>query len=754
MLVGEAWGAEEARVKKPFQGLAGKVLDGILEEVGIPREECYITNVLHEKPLNNNFGTYYIKEKGKKVPSPKLLRGYERLRREIESVKPNVIVPMGNEAMKAVLGFDGVMNWRGSVLNPLGKGKVIPTIHPAAVLREWTYRVAVVNDFERIRKEGESDGRHRVDRILKINPTFQEAIQAIQEAQEAEWCAFDIEVETGEITCIGLSYELNKAICIPLARGFNRKMWRGENEFWTEEESRELHGALRGLLESESPKKIAHNGMFDVEWIESCLGIKVLLQFDTMLAFHCLCPELPKALAYLVSIYTDHPYYKYQIKTDDPDVYWRYNATDACVTFECAMDLNRELSEQRLDSFYYSHIHSLVIPLLNMQNKGVRFNTVKCKELKSKYHSDIIKLQNKLNKAVGHELNIGSPKQMTEWLYDELKLPKKYRTRKATGNKTLAADEEALNEIYIKHPLESIRTVLSIREKKKTLSTYLSVKLDGDKRIRCSYNITGTETGRLSSSATSRRTGTNLQNIPDGVIRDLFIPDEGKVFVNADLSQAEARVVACLADEIRLIELFESGGDIHRKNASTIFKVKEKEVTNGQRDLAKRVIHASNYGMGYRTFSRTAGIPQVEAKRLLAQYFATYPRIKLWHMEIQSVLKRTRTITTPLGRRRVFFNRWGDSLVKEALAFVPQSTVADIVSQGLICLDKLGTEILLQVHDSVLVQCLNTPRCIKTTVNSIRRCMEIPVEINKKKLVIPVDFKVGYSWGKMRKYGS
>lgn len=343
LLCGEAWGVAEEKVGKPFQGQAGKVLDGILQEIGVPRGQCYITNVMHERPPNNNFGVYYEKVNGKKQPTAKLAEAYERLRNEIATVNPNVIVPLGNEAMKAILGHAGVMDWRGSVVMSDMGIKTVPTIHPAAILREWSYRVAVVNDMERAAKESETHEFKETQRVLKINLTCEEAIEAIEEAKKSEWCAFDIEVESERVTCIGLSWQEQKAISIPLTRGFAREMWRGEGAFYTKDQESRLMGALRGLLESECPKKIAHNGMFDIEWLERCLNIRAKLAFDTMLAFHTLYPELPKALAFLVSIYTDHPYYKYQLKTDDQSVYYRYNATDACLTYECAMAVIKEL---------------------------------------------------------------------------------------------------------------------------------------------------------------------------------------------------------------------------------------------------------------------------------------------------------------------------------------------------------------------------------------------------------------------------
>ncbi len=158
----------------------------------------------------------------------------------------------------------------------------------------------------------------------------------------------------------------------------------------------------------------------------------------------------------------------------------------------------------------------------------------------------------------------------------------------------------------------------------------------------------------------------------------------------------------------------------------------------------------SNYDMGPITFAKNAGIPAADTKRLLNQYFATYPGIKNWHYEIQAKLKRKRELTTPLGRRRIFCGRIGDSLFKEAYAFIPQSTVADLVNQALIELYKEGAELLLQVHDSIVVQCEEEK--IEETVRLVKKCMTRPVVINGKTIVIPTDIKIGKNWEEMKKY--
>ncbi len=745
MLVGECPGETEVREGRPFAGMAGRVLDTILEEVGITLAECRVTNVMQTRPPGNNFSRFYERDGKRLVPSPELTQGYERLRMEIAACQPNVIVPMGNEAMKALVGFGGIMDWRGSILeSPFGK--VIPTYHPAAVAREWTFRPASVIDFGKVKTESMFPELRRTERTLLTSPTFEEIIHHLQRMKGSEHVSFDIETETEQITCIGFSDRRDWAICVPFWFG-------GSGSLWSPEQEAEIWKGIFNLLEDQNIKKIAHNGVYDIEYLDRTMGLRVRNYWlDTMIAFHACYLELPKGLDFLTSVYTDHPYYKYQRRTDDMKTHWKYNATDACITYEIAFKVLKDMEDMKVEGFYRDYMHSLIEPLYQMQKRGVRFDVERCKEVRKQYKEEIEMLEKRLVEEVGHELNCNSHKQMTTWLYTELNLPKKTKLRKSTGEQTLAADEEALNELYDKHKIPALRTILEIRERKKIYSTYLEVKLDEDKRIRCAYQITGTETGRLSSNQTARGTGTNLQNIPGGLVKSLFTADPGCVLINADLSQAEARVVAHLSGDERLIRVFDSGGDIHRKNAANIFNKKEEDITDDERQMAKRVVHASNYGMGPRTFAQQTGLPESEARRLLAQYFATYPRIKLWHMQIKAQLQKSKVLTTPLGRKRIFFNKWTDQQFKEGLAYIPQSTVADVVNQGLIELYKEGVELLLQVHDSVVAQCGEDVGVVGKTVELIKRCMTRPIEINGKILVIPVDVKVGKNWDKMDKY--
>lgn len=758
VLVGEAPGEKEIEAGLPFVGMAGRVLDSCLAEAGIDRAKCYITNVMLTRPTGNDFGLYY-EDKTKRKPKPELQAAIERLHSEIAVIDPNVIVALGDEAVRALVGERGISNWRGSVLQGVTGHKVIPAFHPASVAREWAMRPTLICDLQRAKEQSEFKDIRQTVRTLVVAYSYDEAVSLLTEIKEhAQHVAFDIETETEQITCIGLSpsHRPNWAVCIPFWFGASGSLFNESQEIIVWE-------LVRSILESPKIDKYAQNGMFDIEVLRRTMGINVRgFKLDTMLAFHCLYAELPKGLDFLVSLYTDHPYYKHQLKSTSMDEFFRYNATDACLTREIAVKLAAELEECRMVDFYERHVHALVEPLLMMQQTGVKFNYLRRNSVKKRVQEEIAVLQRNLDAAVGRPININSPKQMKEWLYGPsssggLALKERVKRRKDTGEETVAADEEALKSLYTETGNDALRLVLQIREKQKMLGTYLEVALDDDKRIRCSYLISGTETGRLSSRSTLRGTGTNLQNIPNGVVKSLFVPDDGKVFINADLSQAEARVVAYLAADERFIKVFSEGGDIHKKNASNIFGIHVDDVTEEQRQLAKRVVHASNYGMGPRTFAKTAGISEKEATRLLNQYFATYPGIKLWHQRTGEQLRRARVLTNPLGRKRLFFNRWEETLLKEALAFVPQSTVADIMNAGLVELHArresvVGFDILLQVHDSLL--CQAPTENVEAAIGLIGACLTRPVVIGNRTLVIPVDYKIGKNWEELEKWKS
>ena len=255
------------------------------------------------------------------------------------------------------------------------------------------------------------------------------------------------------------------------------------------------------------------------------------------------------------------------------------------------------------------------------------------------------------------------------------------------------------------------------------------------------------------------------------LLRVIVKGDPGYQLWESDASQAEARVVAVLAQQWDLVDLFERGDiDVHWENAKRIFGLDRfliQDVFNPEhyrmRYLAKRIIHASNYGMSWYKFRQLlladAGIdmPKAEVEVLLATYHQLYPNIEgVFHADVIKQLRKDRTLTTPYGRVRVFHDRWPKSgqvgeLFRKAYAYVPQSTVGDLINRALLDFDKWcqGTlhrvEVLTQVHDSILYQV--RPAMAVAARKKIKELMERPIDFDYHKLVIPADFKRGMNWG-------
>ena len=396
----------------------------------------------------------------------------------------------------------------------------------------------------------------------------------------------------------------------------------------------------------------------------------------------------------------------------------------------------------------------LIEPLGVMQREGILINVKRRAELDTELSGKLGELQNRLNKAVGHELNCNSPKQVKDFLYTDLGLPPIYGWGKVKGKKTkvLSSDEEAITQLQKKTNNPVLGIILEIRGLVKLLGTYVRAELESNNRICTSYKISGTETGRLSAGCSVYNRGTNIQNIPrEPSIRSIFIADPGKILVNADLSQAEARVVAYLAKEERMINVFKSGTDIHRFNASIIFGVLPKDVTPTQRQTAKNRVHGANYRIGAAKAAKLAGTTEDKAREDLNKYKSHFPNLENWWREVEEQVNRTRIMTNLFGRKRIFFGRWSHELINEAIAYVPQSTVGDLLNLGLIrAWSNLppGWKISANNHDSVLAQVPEGTDDMHI-VKFFKHYFEIPLEVNGYTFIIPIDIKTGISWGEL-----
>ena len=754
VLVGEAPGKEENETGIPFTGSSGHLLTQLLKQAGIDRAECYITNVVKFRPPDNKLSR--LEEIG-----CSLSESMKELREELSSLKPNVIVPLGETAFEAVTGLHGISKWRGSIIHSLpiiGEIKVIPTFHPAYVMRMYRSSALCLFDFDKIKKEALNDNFNSIPkREFKINPTFDECLLLLERFQQATAVALDIETDRGAnfIKCVGFADSANFAGCIPFIE-------KG-SAVWSFSQECVLWDRIRSILTDKSIKKIIQNMDFEMEVLFPFVGEIYPVYMDTMIASHLYLPEIRKALAVQTSIYTNEPYYKDDAKEADyePSALYTYNCKDCTVTFEIYEYLEARLKEINLHNFLHGFQMPLGRLLWRASHKGIRVDTARIKEYRDTAERDLSKAETALAVEVGSDgVNVNSPKQVAFLLYDKLGYPPQFKlgAKDKYGNKKTSktVDDDALTKLNKLYPNPVFPLILEVRQLKKLLSTYLKQFWDDDGRCRASFRITGAETGRLSSTENIRRTGLQLQNIPKR-IRDVFIADDGCELLKVDLSQVESRLVAYLSQDPIMIKTFEDGKDIHSMVGAMIYGKPYEQCGKGtfERVRGKTGGHASNYRISARKLSQTMEISEREAQTFLDRYYNMF-NLNKWHQEIIDELRQSRTLTTPHGRRRVFYDRWpnwkeeqdrkGD-LFKSAYANVPQGTACDHINLGGVRIwNRLPSscDILIQCHDELVIQYPIKYRDLVRKV--VEEELSHPIYIHGRELVIPIDIDIGQNW--------
>ncbi|MCL4366662.1 DNA polymerase [Patescibacteria group bacterium] len=387
--------------------------------------------------------------------------------------------------------------------------------------------------------------------------------------------------------------------------------------------------------------------------------------------------------------------------------------------------------------------------LQKMTANGVLINLKLLNEFGEDLKSKLAKLEDNIYSTIGHQININSPKQLSELLFDELQLPVVKKTK--TGRST---DEESLLQLKDAHPVVSL--ILEYRQLFKLISTYIDALpkyVQDDGRIHSTFNVEGAATGRLSSQ------NPNLQNIPikgqlGSEIRKIFIVPQDKLLLGADYSQIELRVMAHLADDSGLKRAFQEGVDIHKLTASKIFKVPLDQVSKEQRMVGKTMNFATLYGQGAHALSRQLGVDFATAKQYIEEYFAQFPQVRNWMAKTLQEAREKGFVETMWGRRRYFpelssQNRMFQAAGERAAINHPvQGTAADMIKKAMVEIDKeLGqfkSKMILQVHDELLFE--SDPQVIREVAQMVKIKME-----NALKLSVPViaELKMGPNWGEM-----
>lgn len=453
---------------------------------------------------------------------------------------------------------------------------------------------------------------------------------------------------------------------------------------------------------------------------------------------------------------------------------WIYNALDCSVTEELWGEIFSTAREHELKT--YDFVRAMQTPAMLMALRGIRIDMAKRNKWIASMSHRVDTLQRHLDmmsEAVWEQpLNPRSPQQLKDFFYKVMKLPPQYKYDKVKKERTVSCDRNALEALQAYfHARPIISNILRSRELVKRIGT-LQTGVDSDERMRTSYNVCGTETGRWSSNANAFGTGTNFQNWED-YLREIFVADKGWKMAYIDGEQAESRVVAYISGDENYIRACE-GGDLHTFVAKMVWPelewtgdLKQDKKVAGQlayremsyRDLAKRLGHGTNYRGKPRTMAMHTHVEVPLIEEFQAKYFAAFPGIPKWHQSVATQLQTKGAITTPLGRTRVFLGRRdSDDTLKEAIAFVPQSTIGEIINEGMWRVWKafdredapLRCQLLAQVHDAILIQYPDlSPEYEINIIEAVKRTMEVPIPINGRTLVIPANCEgIGWNWRK------
>jgi uracil-DNA glycosylase family 4 len=808
MAIAEAPGAIENERGIPLVGPTGQLFDTMCSEIGLSSSSIYKTNVSkYQPPLNNDFSKLHligvdIQEQTRKLWEEEILK-----------IRPNVILCLGNQALTAVTGLSGINKYRGSIIpSKDGQFKVVPTIHPAALFPKknedplpWIYREIIRHDIERAFEESHTSQWNLPVRTHSIAYSSLDVHRFIQEYDKLDSASCDIESLKCIPSCVAFAFTRHHSLSIPLLPVLTDMGSRELAECWL---------MVQDILRRK--KLIGQNFKYDHYKLNLIGFILNYILSDIKLKTHLIWPELPeKTLEMLTSLWTREPYYKDEGEVDskgkiDVVKYLTYNGKDACVTKEIDEEQEDDLIALSdtygidLKKFFYSYVMRKHGFYLEMENHGFAIDFEKKEYLKNKYEGFRRAVHERLTELVGYEVNVKSYPQVGELLYKALKFPPR---------KIAPTSEDSIIALLGNHckgkdgpqKAKILETVLEERRVRDQLSRAINFEPDYDKRCKTSFNIEQTETSRSSTNILKKpvrpkKIGLAFHTIPKHGrlakdIRSMLVPDKGKVLISPDLSQAEARIVAVLSEDYELLKAFDQV-DIHRRTAGLFFGllktldlrpiniplVDGMDKDGPERFTGKMFRHAGNYDMGKaramnefnvnaQKYEINASISEWKAGQYIDLFHEASPKIRaVFHQSVKNAIDHNKILINPFGRPRKFFGRWDDELYKEAYAYIPQSTVADVCQSGALdAWDEFGhgSDVVFfssENHDALVIQapendwqryalCLKRHmlRTIDFNLCTLKRnyVLTIPVDIE-----VSIDFKSGKitSYGELSKW--
>ena len=573
----------------------------------------------------------------------------------------------------------------------------------------------------------------------QIIQSLDELTQWKKKAENIGYLAFDTETNSlnaveADMVGFSLCSSENDACYVPLLHKENDKQIDFDQAI----------DILKSILEDNGIKKILHNMKFDALVVDK-YNINIKNYDDTMLMSYSIgSGGIRHKLDTLIKYYFDHDAISFKDligSGKDKKTFQelsikeagKYAAEDADMTLRLWKRFKSFMVKDKQVKIYEIIEKPLAQVIMNMEKHGISIDVNKLNELSVKFEEKLKNLEKSCYKLIGEEINLGSPKQVGEILFDKLALPGGKKTSTGSWSTNAEVLENLANEGY-----DFPKILLEWRALSKlkttytdTLPTYLNIKTN---RIHSSFAMATTSTGRLASS------DPNLQNIPirsdDGrMIRKAFIPEKGNVLISSDYSQIELRLIAHIADEKNLINAFLDEIDIHSSTASEVFNIPLNDMTPDIRRNAKAINFGIIYGISAFGLAKQLNISRTEASEFIKAYFKKYPSIRGYMDETKKFANENGFVKTLLGRKCLVEeinskNAATRSFMERAAINAPiQGSAADIIKRAMIILDnhkklaKLETKMLLQVHDELIFEtkkenCKESMRIIKKEMES------------------------------------
>lgn len=602
-------------------------------------------------------------------------------------------------------------------------------------------------EFSRFLKEPVSKGKKIPTDKFHLVSTKAELTTLIDSIKDAELLVVDTETDSLEprhtgLVGVSLCKDLEQAWYIPVGHvGENDQLLDGQLDL------AEVVDALAPIFTDPKILKIGHNLKFDWTVLKKRMNIAMSPLADTMVAAHLLekgrslklddlCLEEGLELTSFENV----------VAGDKRSNAFAYVAINDACSYSCEdvygclvlwQGLKKQLADNNLDQLFVETEMKLLPILAEMEIDGVGIDETVLSNLSVQFEQQITELEQKIYAETGHEFNLNSPKQLGVVLFEELELPHGRKTK--TGYST---DVKVLEKLAGRHPVPAL--ILEYRTIAKLKSTYVDklvvLKDSVDGRIHTSFNQTITATGRLSSS------NPNMQNIPirmeeGNMIRKAFVPDEGKVFLAADYSQIDLRVLAHYSKDEALIKAFTVGDDIHSRTAAELFNVSTMLINSEMRRVAKSINFGIVYGMSAFGLSQQLSISRKEAQRFIDKYFHLYSGVKTFMHDIVEQARADGYVSTLLGRKRTVVDIDAKNKTKRefaermAINTPIQGTASDIIKcamlevGGALAAEQLSAKMLLQIHDELVFEVVEDE--VEQTSKLVKDVMEnaLPIDV-------------------------